>query len=284
MEWEDPMATVRITVVVENTASRSDLQAEHGLSLWIDTGHHRVLFDTGQGGLVVANAKVLGLPLESADAVVLSHGHYDHTGGLCHVLPLTRRARVHLHPAALSVKYAREGDGRCRSIGIPESSREALSRHAAGTVHTTGVTEVVDGLFVTGEVPRVSDFEDTGGPFYLDNAATQPDPILDDQSLFFDTPQGVVVALGCAHAGVINVLEHVRRATGRPIHTVFGGTHLVSASEERLGRTIESLRRLGVRRLGPAHCTGSKATAGLWQALPDCCFACPGGTELAFDR
>jgi 7,8-dihydropterin-6-yl-methyl-4-(beta-D-ribofuranosyl)aminobenzene 5'-phosphate synthase len=274
------MATVTVTTIVENAAGRADLQAEHGLAVWIDTGRHRVLFDTGQGDLVLANARALDIGLEQADAIVLSHGHYDHTGGLAGVLSLARGARVFLHPAALAGKYARDPNGRCRAIGMPRACQVALSQHPVRSATTERVTEVVEGVFVTGAVPRTNDFEDTGGPFFLDEACTQPDPLIDDQSLFFDSPQGLIVLLGCAHAGIINMLEYIHRTTGRPIHTVLGGTHLGSASEHRLGQTIEALRRLDVKRLGPAHCTGTAATACLQQALPGCCFACPGGTQL----
>ncbi len=177
-------------------------------------------------------------------------------------------------------KYARDGDGRCRAIGMPRACRVALSRHPVKSITTERVTEVVEGVFATGAVPRTNDFEGTGGPFFLDEACTQPDPLVDDQSLFFESPRGLIVLLGCADAGIINVLEYIHRTTGQPIHTVLGGTHLVGASEDRLVRIIEALRHLDVKRFGPAHCTGAEAMARLWQALPGCCFACPAGTQL----
>jgi len=277
------MGTVTITTLIENTAGRPDLHAEHGLAFWIDTGRHRVLFDTGQSDAVLANARKLGLRLEDADAVVLSHGHYDHTGGLAGVLLLAHKARVFLHPAALSAKYARDTDGRCRAIGMPRPCQVALSEHPVGAAPTERVTEVVAGVFVTGAVPRTNDFEDTGGPFFLDEACTQPDPLLDDQALFIHSPEGLVVLLGCAHAGIVNTLEYIRRVTDRTMHTVLGGTHLVGANEDRLDRTVQALRRLDVRRLGPAHCTGPAATARLWQSLHDRCFSCSGGTQLQIE-
>jgi 7,8-dihydropterin-6-yl-methyl-4-(beta-D-ribofuranosyl)aminobenzene 5'-phosphate synthase len=130
----------------------------------------------------------------------------------------------------------------------------------------------------------VTDFEDTGGSFFLDHACQQPDPLTDDQAIYFDTTQGTVVVLGCAHAGVINTLYYVRQLThDRPVHAVLGGMHLINASSERLQWTIEQLRKLGVERLGPAHCTGTAAVAALWNAFPGQCFDCHAGTRLEFE-
>ena len=143
---------------------------------------------------------------------------------------------------------------------------------------------VVGGLSVTGPVPRSTDFEDTGGPFFLDEMCTQPDPLKDDQSVFFDTSKGTVVLLGCAHSGVINILQHIHRLTNtRPIHAVIGGMHLVNASPRRIERTIEELRKIGVERLAPAHCTGMPATVALWNTFPGRCQQCPVGTRFEFD-
>jgi 7,8-dihydropterin-6-yl-methyl-4-(beta-D-ribofuranosyl)aminobenzene 5'-phosphate synthase len=136
----------------------------------------------------------------------------------------------------------------------------------------------------TGPVPRVTDFEDTGGPFFLDAACQVPDPLLDDQALYFESPKGTVVLLGCAHSGVINTLRYIRQLTGgRPVHAVMGGMHLVSASEQRLNRTIHELREMGIRHLGPAHCTGRTATTALWTSLPEQCFSWHVGTRVMFD-
>ena len=108
---------------------------------------------------------------------------------------------------------------------------------------------------------------------------------MDDQALFFDTRDGVVVMLGCAHAGVVNTLLHIRQLTHhRPIHAVLGGMHLLLASPERMARTVEALRDLGIARLGPAHCTGVAAAARLWAEFPQACFACSVGTRLVFQR
>lgn len=278
------MATIRVTVLVENTAYGAGLLAEHGLAFWIEAGSRRVLFDTGQGGVLVHNAFRLSVPLREADAVVLSHGHYDHTGGLAEALKARPPIPVYAHPAALEPKFMLGPRRAVREIGMPFPARRAVREHAERLVQTREPTSVVPGLFATGPVPRVTDFETTGGDFFLDPECRRPDPLDDDQSVFFESAAGTVVLLGCAHSGVVNTLHYIRRLTkDRPIHAVLGGMHLVGASQERVDRTIEELRVLDIQRLGPAHCTGLPAIAALWHALPGRCISCHAGAAFEFE-
>jgi len=272
--------SIRVTVLVENTA-RGRLLGEHGLAYWIESGPHRVLFDTGQGMAIEHNAGRLKIPLAAADAVVLSHGHGDHTGGLATVLNLASRAKVYAHPAAFEPKYSCGANGASHRAGTPAETVHAVRKRPDVLVNTVHETEICDGLFVTGEIPRANDFEDTGGRFFLDEKCLQPDQLIDDQAVFFDTSQGVVVLLGCAHSGVINTLEHIRRLTGdRPIHTVMGGMHLLNASPERMDNTVAHLRRLKVQRLMPCHCSGFAAVARLCREFTEICRPCLAGTVI----
>jgi 7,8-dihydropterin-6-yl-methyl-4-(beta-D-ribofuranosyl)aminobenzene 5'-phosphate synthase len=277
------MANTRITVLVENTAHGPDVLAEHGLSYWIEHNGKHILLDSGQGGVLATNAYKLKIPLYDLDALILSHGHYDHTGGVAEALKHDRPVAVYAHPAAFAKKYARNNDGTARAIGMPYPSERAIRASRNQLVHTTQSTVVFGGLTVTGPVPRPAGFEDTGGPFFLDEACTQPDPLEDDQSVFIDTADGTVVLLGCAHSGVINTLHYIRQLTdNRPIHTVIGGMHLVGSSSRRIERTIEELKQLGIRRLAPAHCTGMPATVALWNTFLGQCQTSPVGTTFQF--
>jgi 7,8-dihydropterin-6-yl-methyl-4-(beta-D-ribofuranosyl)aminobenzene 5'-phosphate synthase len=274
-------ATVRIMVVVEDTVRKQGLLGEHGLSFWIDTGAHCVLFDTGQGHVLAPNSSRLQIDLARADAIVLSHGHYDHTGGLRIAFHMANRAKLYLHPQAVIRRYAGSGD-QGREIGWASLTKQELRQKEHRRVWTTSPTQVVPGLFATGEIPRQTDYEDTGENFFLDAACREPDPILDDQAVYMDTAAGVVVIQGCAHAGVINTLNYIRQVTQRPIHGVIGGTHLVNASPERMTRTIAALRGMNLKFIAPGHCTGPRATAALWTAFPEIVTDCSVGMQWEF--
>ncbi len=275
-----------ITVVVENTANQGGLLAEHGLAFWIERDGRRVLFDTGQGMALTHNADKLGIELSTVDDVVLSHGHYDHTGGLLAALPDFSRATVYAHVTAFRNRFVRHPQSGARSVRSPVESFDWLKSRVGRVVPThSHPIELSEGVWLTGQIPRRNDFEDTGGAFYLDQACTQPDTIADDQALYTDTSDGLVVLLGCAHAGVVNTLDYVCALTGgRRIHAVLGGMHLLNANEHRLEQTIRTLRDLDVQRVGLAHCTGFSAMARLHHELPDRCFHCVAGTRIEFKR
>ncbi|MBM4148105.1 MAG: MBL fold metallo-hydrolase [Lentisphaerae bacterium] len=273
---------ITVTVLAENTAQGMGLLGEHGLSLWIETPETCVLFDTGQGLALSHNAERLSIDLERADAVILSHGHYDHTGGLAYALGQAPQARLFLHPSALIPRFACR-EGKTREIGMPAHARRAVEKRRTSTTWTRGQTEVAPGMFVTGPIPRRTAFEGTGGPFFLDADGKTPDPIEDDQAMWILTRDSLVVLLGCAHAGVVNTLEYIHELTGRkPIRAILGGMHLGSATGEFLTRTIGSLSHIRVQEMWPCHCTGATATAQLMTVFGGRCHPCGVGTRVGF--
>jgi 7,8-dihydropterin-6-yl-methyl-4-(beta-D-ribofuranosyl)aminobenzene 5'-phosphate synthase len=276
------MNNIKITVLVENTAGRLGVLGEHGLSFLIETGGEKVLFDTGQGFVLKHNLQRLGLSLADVKTTVLSHGHYDHTGGLSVALSLMSNPAIYAHPAVIEPKFGRNTDGSARFIGMSELNKDALLHST--WIRTTEPVELPGGLRLTGPIPRMASFEDTGGPFYQDADCTDPDPIEDDQSAFIDTSKGTIVTLGCAHAGIVNTLKYIQHLTNnRPIHAVIGGMHLHSASEERLNKTVEELRKLKIQFFFPCHCTGFAAAARLANEFPGQASACPVGTKLLIE-
>ncbi len=273
----------KITLICENTVRSAGLIGEHGLAYWIDTGKHRVLFDTGQGFALETNARKLGIDLNSADAIVLSHGHYDHVSGLPAALAAAPAASLWLHPAAISTRFTCPTAKPARRISTDFMERANFGD--SRPVHrVTQPTEIVPGLWVTGEIPRTNDYEDTGGPFFLDAEATTPDPILDDMSLYFVGDSSVSVVFGCAHAGAINTLRHIANHTGKlPFGTLVGGLHLLNASEPRIAETVARLREISPRRMGFCHCTGAHAIRRIWNEFPNACFDVHAGLEIPLD-
>jgi 7,8-dihydropterin-6-yl-methyl-4-(beta-D-ribofuranosyl)aminobenzene 5'-phosphate synthase len=272
-----------VTVLVDNMAGGGSVLGEWGAGFLIETDQHQILFDTGGGEVLLGNARALQVDLTKTEAIVFSHGHEDHTGGLEKALTLCKSADLFVHPAAFETKYWKEDSGAVSfTFPIP---REQLLHRVHKIVETKAPTLIRDGVMVTGEIPRLNDFEDTGirGFVFLDSSMTTEDPILDDQALFFRVPEGVVILLGCGHSGVVNTIEYVSKLTGEQhIYAVIGGTHLLNASPSRMQKTIESLRKYDVQKIMLSHCTGVRAFAQLANAFPGRCSWPASGTRIKF--
>lgn len=271
----------KLTVLCENSvAFPHGLMGEHGWAVHVDTGERRLLLDTGQGLGLLNNSRVLGVDLTRLDAIVISHGHYDHTSGLPDALAVSGPIDVYMHPDGFVDRYWFK-DGQCREIGI---------RHKQGYLESLGArfkpvtefTEIFPGIYLTGEVPKTSDFEPPDATMKLRGAdgAWLQDAIRDDLSLIVDTDKGLTIVLGCAHAGLINILTHVKaHLPNRPIHMVIGGTHLGFADQRQFDATVAVLDRFGVERLGASHCTGLVNCARLHQMYGDRFFFAAAGTR-----
>ena len=259
--------SIHITVLSENTAGRMGLMAEHGFSLLVERDGERVLFDTGQGLVLSHNAKVLDVDLSAVEKIVLSHAHYDHTGGLKELLASDGKKTVFGHPALFDRKIVlRQGER--IDIGCPQS-REELEELGAVFHLSEKPMEIADGMTTTGRVPRITAFEQVDALFQVEkDGALTHDDIPDDLSLILRSSEGLVLLLGCCHSGLINTLRHVVQLTReRHFASVIGGTHLISADETRMARTIEALRDFDIERLIVGHCTGINAMIHLWNAF-----------------
>ena len=278
------MGETKITVLCENTAGRAmGVTGEHGFSALIERGQEKILFDTGQGMSLANNAKVLGANLADVQTVVLSHGHYDHTGGLPAVLHPRRGVTVIAHPDVFARKYAelKTPDGKEHVfIGIKHSRDYLEGTLGARFNFIKGFSEIAPGIFFSGEVPRKTAFE------YPDNRLKvaqdkemSDDPLLDDASLLIETNQGPVILLGCAHAGVVNVMKHFSSQRGqKAFHAVIGGTHLgYLSSAEQLEKSMDAFDQYQVGLIAVSHCTGQHAAAACYNRFRNrFAFACAG--------
>jgi 7,8-dihydropterin-6-yl-methyl-4-(beta-D-ribofuranosyl)aminobenzene 5'-phosphate synthase len=276
--------SLRFTILVDDSPGNEDLRSAHGLSVWIEADHLRVLFDTGPGTIALENARRLGLEPAEIDVVAISHGHNDHTGGLPETLAACQKAHLFLHPAALRERYSRSADGAVRAAGFPLGAGELFATRKEYVHWTNAVTHLQPAVFMTGEIPRTLPPEAPAGRFFLDAECRAPDTLLDDQALAFETADGVVVFLGCSHAGVSNTLSCALRASrsGR-LRAIVGGMHLSEASPEAVALLADEIEKLHPQLICPCHCTGNAARESLRRRFPDAFFELRTGSSLTLN-
>jgi 7,8-dihydropterin-6-yl-methyl-4-(beta-D-ribofuranosyl)aminobenzene 5'-phosphate synthase len=271
---------IQITILAENTAFKTGLKTEHGLSFWIEYCNKKMLFDTGQSNLILHNARTLGIDIAQTDAITLSHGHYDHTGGLSSVLNIASKAKIYLHPTAIEPKFSRKAS-KAKYIGMSDSTKKSIQGRQV--IWTAIPAKIFPGMSVTGQVPRMNDYEDVGGVFFVDENCQKPDELLDDQTLFIKSSKGLVVVFGCAHAGVVNTLDYISKLTDeKNIYAVIGGMHLINASPRRIDNTIETFKKYDIQKYIPLHCTGQKAIDAMKNTFGDKCLYFGAGGQISF--
>jgi 7,8-dihydropterin-6-yl-methyl-4-(beta-D-ribofuranosyl)aminobenzene 5'-phosphate synthase len=289
---------VRVTLLIDNERSAPGLCTQWGFSAWIEAGGARVLLDSGGNDAFWRNARALGVPLESADAFVLSHGHFDHGGGLWRVVQAAPGARLVLHPGGLAPHFLLRKTGKVDPVGLPERSLVALHSAARRITWALGPVEAAPGVWASGPIPRHHALEEVERNFFLDRACTVRDQVVDDQAVWVPSSVGLIVVVGCAHAGMVNTLEYVRGAAAQASQTaatvrlplapdglpqvaaVVGGMHLLQASSARLHATAEALAAAGTRLVVPVHCSGKRAKAYLHDRFGEAFVAAGAGSVL----
>jgi 7,8-dihydropterin-6-yl-methyl-4-(beta-D-ribofuranosyl)aminobenzene 5'-phosphate synthase len=257
--------------------------AAHGLSCLITAyrgeSRHTILFDTGPEEEVFArNVSRLEVDLGTVEGIVLSHGHWDHAGGMLLALDLIRERNgrrevpFYGHPGMYATRAVKYPDGSMRLIeDIP--SVEALTAHGAKVINTTEPQNLLDNMFyISGEIPRVTAFEH-GLPTQhrqTSDGSWEPDPLVMDERWVAAhvKDKGLIVFTACSHAGVVNVLTHAQDCfPGVPLHAVMGGFHLSGGNEKVIPETIEGMKAFGLKTIAAAHCTGWRAVLALTQAF-----------------
>lgn len=249
---------IKVHILTDNRVRKRGLLAEHGLSLWIEKDAKAILFDTGQSSVFSHNAKALGISLDAADYIVISHGHYDHCGGLQYFPHKNKVRAIYAHPDAFFKKFAAtDKDEPSREIGIPFkiTGQEWMKDRI---VYTRNPLTLDKGILLSGEICCSSTFEEAPQDFYVEkDGRIEHDIMRDEQMLIIEDDGEVALFLGCSHPGIINSIRHAQKIMpGKSIKLLVAGMHLENVSPMCLQMTIQCMLDIGIQKIVPLHCTG----------------------------
>jgi 7,8-dihydropterin-6-yl-methyl-4-(beta-D-ribofuranosyl)aminobenzene 5'-phosphate synthase len=269
---------LKVTILAEDsvTMEKPDLVAKHGLSFLIETSFagtdSRILADAGPPpDIALQNADIMGVSLQKVDGIFISHGHYDHAGGLLGILKsINKPIPVLAHPRIFSPKFAHKPNLKYIGLGYDPSS---VTNTGGALILARNPVKIMDGVTTSGEVARETIYEKAEGLWTVENECFMQDAVIDDQALIVNvSSKGLVVVTGCAHSGIINTLRHAQKMTGiNKVCAVVGGFHLDKADDERIVASIDELVKINPAAIYPCHCTGSKATRRLLDSFGDRC-------------
>ena len=272
--------SVHVSVLLEDTKNivNTKLEAYHGLSFLvtattIEDNKILVLMDTGPSpDALLNNVDILGVNLQTVDLIFLSHGHYDHTGGLIKILKrIEKRVLVIGHPTLFNPKLKI-----MPSLKFIGSSFSVSNVESAGGILllASNPIKIAGGITTTGEVPRITTFEDVSGFWTIKNTKFLEDTMIDDQSLIINIERkGLIIVSGCAHSGIINTIKHAQKITKtRKIYAVVGGFHLISSDDHKIKSTVAELKNFDPKIIAPCHCTGKKAIKAISDVFENRCY------------
>ncbi|HEU97878.1 MAG TPA: MBL fold metallo-hydrolase [Fervidicoccus fontis] len=274
---EGEVERVNIKVLADNVVGfRGRLLGQHGASYYVEVysggSTKRILVDSGwNGDALLFNMKALNLDPRSIDAIVITHGHWDHTGGLVKVLEGSagKTIPIIMHPYAMKTAFISEPS--LRPVGIVSfGDLGELKKLGGYPILSKDPVKIAPGVATTGEIERKNDFErvEENYIFVDEDGKLRHDDILDDIALVIKFKDGVGVITGCGHSGIVNILEKaISLSNSERVKFVLGGFHLSEASEERISRTIKSLSSLNIENIYAGHCTGMRAICEMRRAF-----------------
>ncbi len=240
---------MRIVTLIENLVYKQGFVAEHGLALYIETENSKILFDTGQTGLFIQNAQKLGIAIEDVDILVLSHGHYDHTGGLYPFLEKNSKAKVFAKKDIFTPKFS----GQSRFIGTPINETLLNNR----LVFVDSITEIANGIFTMSDTiihyPLDTHFK---GMFKKVRNEFVPDEFDDELFLVLKQNEQINIVTACSHRGIINICATATEYFKLPVGLILGGFHIKNCTTEQSEQIIHYFRQLKPKSIGVCHCTG----------------------------
>ncbi|MBD7911580.1 MBL fold metallo-hydrolase [Clostridium cibarium] len=253
--------SIKITTLIENQQDNNDtLVNEHGLALFIEFEDKKILFDTGQSGDFIKNAEKLNKDINNLDYVILSHGHYDHSGGFREFTKYSKKNfKLIVGNGFFNEKYKLIEEG-YKFNGNSFSEEFIVKNNIAVKYVTEDIFKITDELMVFTNFERSTEFETLNEKFFIKkNEGYILDDFSDEISLGVKYEKGLVVILGCSHIGIVNILKTIMKRTGMPIYCVVGGSHLIEADELRLNKTMEFFKENSISLLRLSHCTGENA-------------------------
>jgi len=251
---------MKIITLIENVVYGQGLIAEHGLSLYIESQNQKILFDTGQSGLFLQNARALGIKIEEIDSVVLSHGHYDHTGGLYPFLEANPKAKLYAKRALFDTKYRNNRT----FIGTPKNDELLKDR----LVYVDEITELDEGVFIMPHIPIKHQIDKHfDGLLKLKDNELVPDEFEDELYLTLVENNNVNIISACSHRGITNICEAATSYFNLGIGLILGGFHIKNCTDEQYAHLTQYIRMLQPKQLGVCHCTGIEKYADLHQEL-----------------
>lgn len=289
-----PPMGITITTLIENNPSANDsrLFCEHGLSLYIELPGTTMLFDTGQSGDFVQNAANLEKDLSIVDYILISHGHFDHSGGVCKLIEtgmLNPQTKMIVGSEFFNPKYSENKEGAVQFSGVKKKLENtliggksysyignefqeediklkgfSLKRMEEDTINLT------EDIIIFHHFKQSNDFEKLNTRFVVEeNGHHQVDSFKDEISIGIKTDKGLVLIVGCSHIGIVNIMNDVLKQVDMPIYMIIGGTHLVEADEGRVDKTIEAFKKFGIKKMAVSHCTGEIAIEKLKNCFKD---------------
>ncbi|ACR79639.1 MBL fold metallo-hydrolase [Kosmotoga olearia] len=238
--------------ILINDKAKAGFESEHGFSALIEFRDKKIIFDTGQSDVFLKNARKLGLDLRNIDAVVISHGHYDHGNGLESLLRETGPKRIFIGNGFFNHKY---GGG--KYIGL-EHTIDYYEKLGGKFQTIEKDSEIFDGIQLLTAVPMVS-FEQPEKRFKVEDESKKLKRDFFEEELYLslESPEGTIIITGCSHRGIINIMSHLSK--DKKIKAIVGGFHLIKKTDEELYKIAESLKAFQFESLYPCHCTGNKA-------------------------
>jgi 7,8-dihydropterin-6-yl-methyl-4-(beta-D-ribofuranosyl)aminobenzene 5'-phosphate synthase len=265
---------MKIITLIENMVNSGDLHGEHGLSLYIETSDQKILFDTGQSGMFLQNAKTLGILIEEIDSLVLSHGHYDHTGGLYPFLEKNSKAKVYAKRNIFIPKYKN------KKQFIGTVNKEELLKNRL--VYIDSITEIANNLFLMPEI-NIYNSVDTNFESFTRKVGNKHATDYFDDELFMviKQPKHINIITACSHRGISNICTTATDHFKLPVDLILGGFHMKECKVEQYVDITHYFRLLQPKSIGVCHCTGIEKFADLYRECQAHLFYNFTGNEIA---